>query len=83
MNVDKAIFAPDKTEAVQLRTALIKLRQENKVTNDHIAVMEHYLKRGTPPDPKRVKEMRSYQVWSDLLRMLREQCGGNWFHEFA
>ena len=83
MNVDKAILAPSKEEAIELRCALMKLRQQNKLTNDHIAVMNHYLGRGTPPDPKRPKEARSYHVWSELLSMLREQCGGNWFHEFA
>lgn len=83
MNVDKAIFSPSKEEAITLRVALMQMRQKNELTNDHIAVMNHYLNKGTPPDPARVKEARAYHVWSDLMTRLRERCGGHWSHEFA
>lgn len=83
MNVFTAVFNPTKEEAAEIRTALTKMRQSNQLTNDDIAVFNFYLKRGTPPDPKRQKEAASHSVWTDLMKRLNQQLGGNWFNEFA
>lgn len=83
MNVFTAVFNPTQDEAAKIRQAMLKMRQRNELTNDHIAVFNFYLKRGTPPDPQRMKEAASHNVWHDLMTRLNNQLGGGWFNEFA
>lgn len=83
MNVFTAVFNPSKEEAAQIRSAMLKMRQRNELTNDHIAVFNFYLNRGTPPNPERLKEAAAHNVWHDLMSRLNTQLGGSWFDEFA
>lgn len=40
---------------------------------DHMLVLRHYGRRRLPPDPRRVKEVRASDYWTDAMAALGEE----------
>lgn len=61
---------PRPCEPLDILKALDKLNRQRRVSRDHLLVLRHYGRRRLAPDPRRVKEMRAYGLWSEAMERL-------------
>lgn len=57
-------------EPVDILQILDRLYRTRRLLRDHLLVLRHYGRRQLPPDPYRVKEIRSAALWKEALERL-------------
>lgn len=63
---------PRPCEPVDILKSVDRLYRNRRLLWDHVLVLRHYGVRRMAPDPRRVKESRAYDVWSEALERLEE-----------
>jgi hypothetical protein len=63
---------PRPCEPVDIIKALERLYRARRVMMDHVMVLRHYGQRMLSPDPRRAKEIRAHQLWTEALERLEE-----------
>ncbi len=61
---------PRPCEPLDILKILDRLYRNRCLLRDHLLVLRHYGRRLMAPDPRRVKEMRAYKIWSEALDRL-------------
>lgn len=59
-------------EPIDILKTLDRLYRKRRLQKDHLLVLRHYGRRYMAPDPRRVKEQRSYYLWQEALERLGE-----------
>lgn len=59
--------SPRPCEPVDILNVVGRLHRNRVLQRDHLLVLRHYGRRGTPPDPYRIKEVRACRLWLDAL----------------
>ena len=49
-----------------------RLYRARRLMMDHVLVLRFYGRRMLPPDPRRAKEMRAYDLWREALERMEE-----------
>ncbi len=57
-------------EPVDILKVLDRLYRQRRLLRDHLLVLRHYGRRLLPPDQKRVKEVRAWDLWSEALERI-------------
>ena len=57
-------------EPVDILKILDRLHRQRRLLMDHLLVLRHYGRRTMAPDPRRVKEARAYDLWTEALERL-------------
>ena len=57
-------------EPLDILKVLDSLYRKRRLLRDHLLVLRHYGKRFMAPDPRRVKEQRSYYIWCEALERI-------------
>ena len=63
-------LTPRPCEPVDILKILDGLYRQRRLLRDHLLVLRHYGRRNMPPDPRRVKEARSYRLWVEALERI-------------
>ncbi len=63
-------LVPRPCEPVDILAILTQLHRTRRLLMDHILVLRHYGRRLMAPDPRRVKEMRAHDLWTEALERL-------------
>lgn len=58
---------PRPCEPIDIYKVLDRLHRQRRLMMDHLLVLRHYGRRMMPPDPRRVKEVRSFKLWKEAL----------------
>lgn len=61
---------PRPCEPVDILRVLDQLYRQRRLLRDHLLVLRHYGRRDMAPDPRRVKEVRAYEIWIQALGRL-------------
>ena len=61
---------PRPCEPTDILNVLNRLYRDRRLEMDHLMVLRHYGRRQMPPDPRRAKEVRAHQLWSEALKRL-------------
>ncbi|GJL84232.1 MAG: hypothetical protein DHS20C02_00070 [Micavibrio sp.] len=82
-------------EPVDILKVLDSLYRQRRLLRDHLLVLRHYGRRLLPPDRKRVKEMRAWDIWREALERLEPPLirkgiveivsvvpNANWYEDF-
>lgn len=77
-------------EPVDILKVLDHLYRKRRLLRDHLLVLRHYGRRHMAPDPRRKKEERAFQLWSEAFERMRpilERKGivheNNWVPHYA
>lgn len=54
-------------EPLDIFHVIDRLYRKRVLLIDHFYVLRHYGRRMTPPDPRRVREVRAFRLWSEAL----------------
>ncbi len=57
-------------EPVDILKILDGLCRKRQLLRDHLLVLRHYGRRHWPPDPYRIKEAQSYELWQEALERM-------------
>lgn len=57
-------------EPMDIFVVLDRLYRNRRLTRAHLLVLRHYGRRGEAPDPRRVKEMRAHELWTQAMEIL-------------
>jgi hypothetical protein len=63
-------LVPRPCEPLDILKVLDGLYRQRRVLMDHLLVLRHYGRRLMPPDPRRAKELRAYDLWREALERL-------------
>lgn len=65
-------FVTRPCEPVDIITCLERLYRSRRVLMDHVMILRHYGYRMMPPDPRRAKEVRAHELWTEALDRLED-----------
>lgn len=63
---------PRPCEPLDILKVLDRLHRNRRLIRDHLLVLRHYGRRHMAPDPRRVKEVRAYTIWSEAMERIEE-----------
>ena len=61
---------PRPCEPVDILRVLDRLYRQRMLLRDHLLVLRHYGRRHLAPDPRRIKEVRAYSLWTEALERI-------------
>lgn len=61
---------PRPCEPIDILRILDRLYRTRRLLRDHLLVLRHYGRRQLAPDPRRIKEARSHELWLQALERL-------------
>lgn len=61
---------PRPCEPNDILAVLNQLHRGRRLLMEHLLVLRHYGRRQMPPDPRRVKETRSFYLWKEAMERL-------------
>ncbi len=59
-------------DPIDILKAVDRLYRNRILQRDHLVVLRHYGQRQMPPDPRRVKEARSAEIWKESMNHLAD-----------
>lgn len=61
---------PRPCEPIDILKVLDALYRKRRLVRDHLLVLRHYGRRHLPPDNRRAKEVRAFQLWHEALERI-------------
>lgn len=61
---------PRPCEPIDILKVLDGLYRQRRLVRDHLLVLRHYGRRHLPPDNRRAKEVRAFQLWHEALERI-------------
>lgn len=61
---------PRPCEPIDIMKVVDRLYRQRRLLQDHLRVLRHYGVRQMPPDARRVKEARAYDLWHEALERM-------------